>query len=92
MDKIDHKENRFDYSHFESFFTNIVSVTTNGEDVQIFFGIKEDKNEADDIRVKYRAIMTLPHFLRMHQVFTSLISKMEKDGVVFKSETSVKPN
>lgn len=78
------EKNLFDLKNSETFFSNIITLTTNGEDVQIGFGVKEDKNDKGEIIVTHRVIMSINHFLRMSQMFDDIRNKMENDGLIIK--------
>ncbi len=76
------KEIKVSYSNdFESFFCDIVKIEANPETVSLIFGIKS--NDSLTAEASHRAIMTIPHFLRLAEVCGNtakeIINHIEKE-------------
>jgi len=68
--------------NLEVFFSDIVRIEANPETVSLTFGIREPNGL--DATARYRAIMTIPHFIRLADVCgktaQNIVNSIEKSN------------
>tara|TARA_R110000868_G_scaffold198864_1_gene445456 strand:- start:79 stop:336 length:258 start_codon:yes stop_codon:yes gene_type:complete len=67
----------FDDSNSEHVFTDILQVVMTGDAVTLDIGIRS-KKEGNPSKVSHSVHMTVPHFLRVTEVFKDLADKISE--------------
>jgi hypothetical protein len=73
---------KLDFSKAQILFANIMNLHFNGEEVVLSFGVKEHKNDQQEIIISHRVYMSLPHFVRAYGLFSGFMQQLEEKKLI----------